>query len=74
VLGDKTFIDKENLIVTLNFKVIAPFDTTTVYMMNKNDSSLTGLFVSDECGIIGSSQLGAFVTGQKTNAIIKGTP
>jgi len=72
VLGDKTFIDKENLIVTLNFKVIAPFDTTTVYMMNKNDSSLTGLFVSDECGIIGSRLAGSFVTGTQSNAVIKG--
>ena len=40
VLGDKSFIDKENLVVTLNFKVLADFDTTTVSILKKEDPSL----------------------------------
>lgn len=72
MLGDQTFIDKENLIVTLNFKVVSDFDFTTVSMLEQNDPSLAGIFVIDECGILGSSVPGSFVTGQKTNAIIIG--
>lgn len=73
MLGDKTFIDKEILIVTLNFKVVAPFDTTTVSLLKKSDPSLVGLIILDECGILGSSIPGSFVTGTQTNATITGT-
>jgi len=72
LLGDKTFIDKENLIVTLNFRVVSDFTTTTVSMLKQNDPSLAGLFVIDECGVLGSSVPGVFVTGQQTNAVING--
>jgi hypothetical protein len=72
VLGDKTFIDKENLIVTLNFKVLVDFDSTTVSLLQANDPTLAGLYVSDECGILGSSVPGAFVTGVQSNATVFG--
>jgi len=71
-LGDQTFIDKENLIVTLNFKVVSDFDFTIVSMISQNDPSLAGLFVIDECDILGSSVPGSSVVGQKTNATILG--
>jgi len=73
-LTDKTYIDKENLIVTLNFKVIAPFSSTMVELIEKNDPRIAGLFQSDETGILGSDTPGVFVTGQKTNATIFGLP
>ena len=73
-LGDKTYIDKENLIVILNFKVIAPFDATMVELIEKSDPRIAGLFQSDQTGILGSDTPGVFVTGQKTNAIIFGLP
>jgi hypothetical protein len=71
-LWDKTFIDKENLIVTLNFKVVSDFGSTTVSLLKQNDPTLAGLLIMDECGILGSSVPGAFVTGQQTNAVING--
>ena len=74
LLGDKTYIDKENLIVTLNFKVISNFDSTSISMVKRNDPILTGIQVLDDCGILGSSVAGSSVTGQQTNVTIKGTP
>ena len=71
-LSDKTYIDKENLIVILNFKVIAPFDATIVELIEKSDPRIAGLFQSDETGILGSDTPGVFVTGQKTNAVVFG--
>jgi len=71
-LGDKTYIDKETLIVTLNFKVIAPFDATTVELIEKSDPRIAGLFQSDETGILGSDTPGVFVTGAKSNASVYG--
>ena len=71
-LGDKTYIDKETLIVTLNFKVIAPFDATTVELIEKSDPRIAGLFQSDETGILGSDTPGVFVTGVKSNATVFG--
>ena len=71
-LTDKTYIDKETLIVTLNFKVIAPFDATIIELIEKSDPRIAGLFQSDETGILGSDTPGVFVTGQKTNAIVFG--
>jgi hypothetical protein len=73
LLGDKTFIDKENLIVTLNFKVISEFDTTSVQILNKNDPTLVGLQILDECGVYGSDTPGVFVTGTQKGAEIKGS-
>jgi hypothetical protein len=72
LLGDKTYIDKDNVIVTLNFKVIAEFDSTSVSILQNNDPQLAGLTIFDQCGILGSSIPGAFVTGQTSNATIKG--
>jgi hypothetical protein len=72
MLGDKTYIDKENLIVTLNFKVIADFNSTTVSILQNNDPQLAGLMIFDECGILGSNTPGAFVTGTRGNAEVKG--
>lgn len=71
-LGDKTYIDKETLIATLNFRVISPFDVTTVEMIGMSDPRIAGLFQSDDTGIIGSNIPGAWVTGQKTNATVLG--
>ena len=77
-LGDKTFIDAENLIVTLNFKVVADFDATNITILQKNDPSLSGIQVLDDCGILGSDLPGSFVTGNQTNNVqingILGTP
>ncbi len=72
MLGDSTYIDKENTIVTLNFKVISEFTSTTVSILQNNDPQLAGLTIFDECGILGSSTPGAFVTGAQGNAEIKG--
>jgi len=72
LLGDKTYIDKDNVIVTLKFKVIAEFDSTSVSILQNNDPQLAGLTIFDQCGILGSSIPGAFVTGQTSNAAIKG--
>jgi len=71
-LGDKTFIDAENLIVTLNFKVINNFDVTNITMLQANDPLLTGIQILDECGILGSDVPGSFVTGQQNSAVVKG--
>jgi hypothetical protein len=72
VLGDQTFIDKENLIVTLNFKVVSDFDSTVISLLKQSDPSLVGLFVIDECDILGSSVPGVSVVGTQTNATING--
>lgn len=71
-LGDKTFIDKENLIVTLNFKVVAPFSTTRVELIERGDPMIGGLIQYDDAGILGSDIPGAWVTGVKSGAVING--
>ena len=65
-LGDKTYIDKETLIVTLNFKVISDFDTTKVEIVKMNDPRLVGLWVPEESNIFGSNIPGASVLGAQT--------
>lgn len=72
LLGDKTFIDAENLIVTLKFKVVSEFETTQVSMLQKDDPSLAGLTIFDDCGILGSSTPGAWVTGVRLSATVYG--
>jgi hypothetical protein len=72
LLGDKSFIDKENLIVTLNFKVVADFSTTEVKLLVNSDPSLAGLTIIDDCGILGSSLAGSFVTGARSGAVVNG--
>lgn len=72
LLGDKSYIDKENLIAVLNFKVISDFDSTTVSLLQKNDPTLVGIQILDECGIIGGS-VGNFATGKQTNAVVYGS-
>jgi hypothetical protein len=74
LLTDKTYLDKETLIVTLNFKVISAFDTTSVELIQQNDPRIAGLIQYDETGVLGSDIPGVFVTGQKTNAVVNGTP
>ena len=71
-LGDKSFIDKENLVVILNFKVVTDFTSTSVTMLQKSDPSLAGILIMDDCGIIGSNAIGSFVTGAQNNAVIYG--
>jgi hypothetical protein len=72
MLGDKSFIDKENLIVTLNFKVIADFSTTEVKMLANSDPSLLGLTIIDECGVLGSNIPGYSVTGTQSGTVVNG--
>lgn len=72
LLGDKKPISGKTLIATLKFKALTDFTETTVELLDKNDPRFAGLFISDECGILGSTIPGNFVTGVRKNAVIKG--
>ena len=71
-LGNKTFYDKETLIVTLNFKVVADFNTTKIEIAKQNDPRFIGLWVSDESMPIGSSIPGVSVLGAQNGATVNG--
>lgn len=71
-LGDRAYFDKETTIVTLNFKVLAPFSTTKIDIVKKNDPRLAGIWVSDESQPLGSSRPGWMVLGAQNGTIIYG--
>ena len=67
LVGDRTPISSRTLIVTLKFKAIANFTTTTVEVINKMDPRVAGQSILDDTGII----FGGINT--ITNATITGT-
>lgn len=69
VLGDKTYLSADTLIVTLNFKVIADFNTTSVEIVKKADPRLAGLAVPEESTIGGSNLPGANILGVQTPSV-----
>lgn len=71
-LGDKKPIDKETLITTLKFKVLADFTDTKIEIINKQDPRVSGMQILDDMGILGSCIPGS-ITGTLTNSIIKGS-
>lgn len=71
-LGNRTFYDKETLIVTLNFKVVVDFNTTKIEIAKQNDPRFIGLWVSDESMPIGSSIPGMSILGAQNGAVING--
>jgi hypothetical protein len=71
-LGDKTYIDKETLIVTLNFKVVSDFNTTSVEIIKQNDPRLVGLWVPEESTVGGSNIPGSVVLGAQIGVTING--
>lgn len=71
-LGDKTYIDKETLIVTLNFKVVSDFNTTQVEIIKQNDPRLVGLWVPEESNVLGSNIPGNSVLGTQSGVTING--
>lgn len=72
LLGDKSYISSEQLIVTFVFKAISPFDTTTIEVVKQNDPRVAGFTVRDDTDIIGSFIPSSSVAGTVTNSIIKG--
>lgn len=68
LLGDKTPIAAQTLIVTLKFKAIANFSTTKVEVINSTDPRVVGQSILDDTGIAGGG------IGTITNATITGTP
>jgi len=71
-LGNKTFYNKETLIVTLNFKVLANFNTTKIEIAKKDDPRFIGLWVSDESMPIGSSVPGVGILGTQNGVTLNG--
>jgi hypothetical protein len=67
-LGDKTPIASQTLIVTLKFKAISNFTTTTVEVISQTDPRVAGQSILDDTGI----DFGGINT--ITNATIIGTP
>lgn len=72
-LGNKKYFDKETLIVILNFKVLADFNTTTVEIVKQSDPRLVGLLVLDESQPLGSSIPGSSVLGAQNGVTLNGT-
>ena len=70
LLGDKSYLSGEALIVTLNFKVVADFSTTNVEIVKKDDPRLAGLWVPEESTVGGSNIPGSTVLGTQTPAVI----
>lgn len=68
-LGDRSYLDGEALIVTLNFKVVSDFDTTEIEIIKKNDPRLAGLMVPEESSIGGSNIPGSVVLGTQTPSV-----
>lgn len=73
LLGDRSYLAQEALIVTLNFKVVSDFNTTQIEIVKQNDPRLVGLYVSDESSVIGSNIPGNFVLGAQIGVTINGT-
>jgi hypothetical protein len=71
-LGNKTYTDKETMIVTLNFKVLNDFSTTKIDIAKKNDPRLAGLWVSEESQPLGSSIPGSSVLGAQSGVTVNG--
>lgn len=71
-LGNRKYFDKETLIVTLNFKVLADFNTTTVEIVKKNDPRLVGLTVYEESQPLGSTIPGSSVLGSQRGVAVSG--
>jgi len=72
-LGDRRYLDKDSLICTLNFKVLADFDSTQIEIAKKNDPRLAGTGVLEESSVIGSSVPGSYILGQQNGVTINGT-
>lgn len=72
LLGDRTYVAQETLIVTLNFKVLQDFNTTKVDIVKKDDPRLLGLSVLEESRPIGSSIPGSDVLGSQSGVTING--
>jgi len=68
-LGDRSYLDGEALIVTLNFKVVSDFDTTEIEIIKQNDPRLAGLMVPEESSIGGSNIPGSVVLGTQTRSV-----
>lgn len=71
-LGNRKFYDKETLIVTLNFKVVADFNTTKIEIVKQNDPRLVGLWVMDDSTVMGSSEAGVSILGAQNGVAING--
>lgn len=71
-LGNRKYFDKETLIVTLNFKVLVDFNTTTVEIVKKNDPRLVGLTVYEESQPLGSTIPGSSVLGLQRGVTVIG--
>lgn len=69
VLGDKSYLTGEALIVTLNFKVIADFNKTNVEIVKKADPRIAGLWVPEESSVGGSNLPGSVVLGTQTPSV-----
>lgn len=72
VLGSKKYLDKESLIVTLNFKVVADFSTTKIEVVKQDDPRLAGLQVFEDSRPIGSSVPGVAILGSQAGATVNG--
>jgi len=68
-LTNKNYLDKEALIVTLKFKVLVNFNTTTIQIAKQNDARLVGLWVPEESRPIGSNIPGVGVLGTQTPSV-----
>lgn len=74
VLGSRNYLDRESLIVTLNFKVLGDFTSTAIDIIPKRDDPrLIGLWVSDDSMPLGSSVPGSSVLGAQSGVAINGT-
>lgn len=73
-LGNRKYLDKETVIVTLNFKVLGDFTSTAIDIIPKRDDPrLIGLWVSDDSMPIGSTVPGSSVLGAQSGVTINGT-
>lgn len=72
LLGDRSYVTQETLIVTLNFKVLQDFNTTKVDIVKKDDPRLLGLSVLEESRPIGSNIPGSDVLGSQIGVTING--
>ena len=70
LLGDKSYITSDTLIVKLKFKVLTQFNTTEVSIKTKAD--LPNLLQIEDTRIYGSLIGGSNVSGLRVNATIKG--
>lgn len=71
-LGDKSYFEKDTLIVTLKFKAVADFHETKVEPVLTSDPRLAGLTTPEETRALGSVVPGASVTLNLAPAVIQG--